>query len=276
MGEAVQRNGCRNPLARCGLGVAARTRCLRQQHVGEPVSVRARVGDNQRAWLADDRGWVALDKHRRQGSYAFALPACLLLATALHAQSGSHIGGSQTSNTRVVNSATSTTTSSTSASGSAHVAVNSPAAKAARAAGKSSSPATLKNPAAIAAGSANGKPMNDKLPTDPTDAVQLWPASFKPLVLHTEPCVVSSSDGPIHTRGPVTVDVELDLEGKIDHLDYIGAPDLGAACMEAVSHWTFAPYRYQGRPWRVGSWVRFEFPTPTQRAASYQYPDAVR
>ncbi len=188
----------------------------------------------------------------------------LLLAPALAAQTAtqttpqttpSRIGGAQANNTRVNDSST-TTTTTTDASGAAHVVLKPHATtRAATKAASKPAPSHL-------------LPMNDTIPTDPMVAVQLWPEAFKPLVLHREPCVITDPrDTALHTRGPVVIDVELDKNGVVDTLDYIGPPDLGAACMEAVKSWKFAPYQFHGQPWRVGSWVRFEFPSPYQHSA---------
>ena len=178
----------------------------------------------------------------------------LLCSASLAGQSTpSHIGGSQATNTKVNDS--STTTSTSDASGAAHVTIKTHAAirAAAKSAGKPPASHLL--------------PMNDTIPTDPMVAVQLYPEAFKPLVLHREPCIVSNPLDKIHTRGPVVIDVELDQNGVVDKLDYIGPPDIGAACMEALKGWKFAPYQFHGQPWRVGSWVRFEFATAYQKTA---------
>ena len=179
----------------------------------------------------------------------------LLFAAPLAAQTTpSHIGGSQVANTRVEDTSSTTTTSD--ASGAAHVTIKVHAATRAAAAKAAGKPAP-----------SHLLPMNDTIPTNPLVAVQLYPEAFKPLVLHREPCVVSNPLDKIHTRGPVVIDVELDRNGVVDTLDYIGPPDLGAACMEALKGWKFAPYQFHGQPWRVSSWVRFEFATAYQRTA---------
>ncbi len=185
---------------------------------------------------------------------------CLpLLAASLSAQTTPRIGGAQTSNTRVGDSGT--TTASSDASGTAHVTLKPPHA-APKAGAKAGAKATHETT----------QPINDTLPTDPMQAVEFNPTGFKPLVLHREPCVMDQTRDAIHTRGPVVIDVQLDRNGAIDGLDYIGAPDLGAACMEAVRGWKFAPYQFHGQPWRVSSWIRFEFATATQRSAIAKYP----
>ncbi len=182
--------------------------------------------------------------------------ALLLLPTSLAAQTTpSRIGGAQASNTRVTDSSATTTTTSD-ASGTARIIIKPHAA--ARAA---TTRTGAKPPAS------HMLPMNDTLPTDPMVAVELYPEAFQPFVVHREPCVIAYPRDAIHTRGPVVVDVSLDLNGVVDKLDYIGPPDLGAACMEALRGWKFAPYQFHGKPWRVTSWVRFEFATAYQKTA---------
>jgi TonB family protein len=161
----------------------------------------------------------------------------------------SHIGGSPVSNARVYPSSDSRSKESTSGpAGSAHVTIGAGTAATPR-------PAAKPQPAILNA------------PKDPSTPVQLSDAAFAAIVLHRVPAVYPRLARSTHARGSVVLDVVIDENGHLESAEPIGAEDLSMACMEAIGSWRFAPYRYQGRPWKVSGSVRFDFTNP-QKGAS--------
>jgi TonB family protein len=171
-----------------------------------------------------------------------ALGALPMLAPAQE----SHIGGAQTSNAHVSSSTGNRAASRDSTSGpagSAHISVDIKPAGAAHAGGKPQ-PAIL------------------NAPKSPSTPVELSDAAFAALVLHREPAVYPQLARSTHATGAIVLDVVVDENGHLESADPIGAEDLSMACMEAIQGWKFAPYRYQGRPWKVSGSVRFNFTNP--------------
>ena len=163
------------------------------------------------------------------------LLAAMLLTPTVYAQTG-HIGGAQTSNTRV---------NSSDASGTSSITLK--------------PDVTHKTRASAAASIA---PLN--APADPNTPVQLPAAGLAPLILHSQPAVYPSLARSVHAKGAVVLDIVIDQNGQLESANPIGAEDLAVACLDAIRSWKFAPYRYHGQPWKVSSSVRFTFTNPAK------------
>jgi len=169
----------------------------------------------------------------------FLLVVGVLGVVRLTGAQESHIGGAQTSNARVVSPAGTRTPPS--AGVGSLVVIPSPKA-----------PHTPAKPETAILNA----------PTNPNSPVELSEAAFAQLIMHRQAAVYPDLARSAHAKGAVVLDVVLDQNGHLESADPIGAEDFAITCMQAIQAWKFAPYHYQGQPWKVSGSIRFNFTNP--------------